>query len=344
MLAVVSAARADFFAGLAGRMGRLVGPALGLALLAMPAQAAEPVAVHVDTFPNAKALPLQVGIAQGIFAKHGINLDLAFTRNSLDLRNGLADGKFQVVHAAVDNALNMIDVAKKDVIIVTGGDSGTNEFFVQGDIKSFADLRGRTLVVDAPNTAYALQAKKILLKAGLKEGDYTVKPVGNGGLRFKAMVESKDNAAAILKLPFTVRAEQKGLRSLGRTTDMLGPYQAGGAFVMRAWASANRETLQRYIAGYIESMRWVYNPANRAAAVAMLMDKLKLAKPMAERTYAQLTEPAFGLAPDAKFNLEGFRNVLALRAEIEGHGAAPKPAERYIDLGYYDGALKLLNH
>ncbi len=101
------------------------------------------------------------------------------------------------MHSAVDNALAMIEVAKQDVVIVTGGDSGMNEFFVQAEIKSFADLRGRTLVVDAPDTAYALQAKKILLQHGLKDGaDYTVKPVGAGVYRFKAMAESKDNAAA----------------------------------------------------------------------------------------------------------------------------------------------------
>ena len=64
----------------------------------------------------------------------------------------------------------MIEVAKQDVIIVTGGDSGMNEFFVQPYVRSFADLRGRILVVDAPDTAYALLAKKILLKHGLEDG------------------------------------------------------------------------------------------------------------------------------------------------------------------------------
>jgi ABC-type nitrate/sulfonate/bicarbonate transport system substrate-binding protein len=314
--------------------------------LAVPAAtaAAEETVVRVDTFPNAKALPLQVGVEKGIFARHGLKVDLAFTRGSRQLRDGLASGKFDVVHAAVDNALDMIEVGKQDVVIVTGGDSGTNEFMVQGDLKSFADMRGRILVVDAANTAYALQAKKILLTAGLKEGDYTVKPVGNGGLRLKAMLASKDNAGAILNLPFTVQGEQKGLRSLGRTTDLLGPYQAAGAFVMRPWAKANAATLERYIAGYIESMRWVYDPKNRDAAVAMLMDKLKLAKPMAERTYTQLIEPSFGLAPDAKFNVEGFKSVLALRAEIEAKGAKPAAPDRYIDLSYYDHARQQLGH
>lgn len=168
------------------------------------------------------------------FSSSTIRLDLAFTDNSRNQREGLALGKFDVAQSALDNAVAMIEVAKKDVVIVGGGDSGMNEFFVQGDISSFADLRGRTLIVDAPDTAYALQAKKILLQHGLKEGkDYTVKPVGAGVYRFKAMAENKDNTAAILNLPFTVQAEQLGMRSLGRTVDLLGPYQAGGAFVMR---------------------------------------------------------------------------------------------------------------
>jgi ABC-type nitrate/sulfonate/bicarbonate transport system substrate-binding protein len=150
---------------------------------------------------------------------------------------GLAAGRFQIAHAALDNAVAMIEVAKRDVVIVSGGDSGMNEFFVQPEISSFADLRGKTVVVDAPDTAYALQAKKLLLQHGLREGaDYTVKQVGAVVFRYKAMIEDKSNAAGILNLPFTVEAAAKGLTSLGRLVDLLGPCQAAGAFVMRPWA------------------------------------------------------------------------------------------------------------
>jgi len=141
-----------------------------------------------------------------------------------------------------------------------------NEFFVQGNINGFADLRGRALVVDAPDTAYALQLKKILAQHGLKEGDYKINPVGAGPFRFKALMEDKSNAGGILNLPFTVQAEGAGMKSLGRTIDMLGAYQAAGAFAMRAWAEKNRETLERYLAAYIECIRWVRAPANKAQA------------------------------------------------------------------------------
>jgi ABC-type nitrate/sulfonate/bicarbonate transport system substrate-binding protein len=307
------------------------------------ARADDPTLLRVNAFPQAKSLPLHAGIAKGIFERRGFKIELHLTENSRSQRAGLADGTFDIVHSAVDNALAMVEVAKQDVVIVTGGDSGMNEFFVQPEVKSFADMRGRILVVDAPDTAYALQAKKILAMHGLKDGtDYTVKPVGAGVYRFKAMADSKDNAAAILNLPFTVQAEQLGMKSLGRTIDLLGPYQAGGIFVMRAWAKAHPEVLERYIAAYVEALRWVRDPASRAENVALLVEKLKISTKEAERTYELLVDPGLGFTPDAKFDLEGFKNALATRAEIEG--GSPAAPERYIDLGYYDRAMARVGH
>jgi ABC-type nitrate/sulfonate/bicarbonate transport system substrate-binding protein len=311
-------------------------------VLGMATAVAQP--LRVNAFPNAKALPLHAGVAKGIYARHGIALELSFTENSTRQREGLAAGTIDIALAAVDNAVAMVEVARQDVIIVTGGDGGMNEFFVQPHIRSFADLRGRTLVVDAPDTAYALQAKKILLKHGLAEGkDYVVKPVGRGELRLKAMAQDKENAAAILNLPFTIQAEELGLKSLGSTVDMLGPYQANGAFVQRAWANRNAPLLERFIAAYVESLRWAMQPANQEEATGMLMEKLKLPRGVAERTYRMLADPARGFTPDARFDRQGFDNMLALRAEMEGRGAAPAKPDKYFDLSYYDRALARLS-
>src|SRR5256714_14633121 len=190
---------------------------LALALIPGAPAAAQQSVLGVNAFPNAKALPLHAGIAKGIFARRGLRLALELTEGATAQRQNFAAGKFQIVHSAIDNAVYNIEAMKLDNVILSGGDQGMNEFFVQGDVKSFADLRGRILVVDAPNTAYALQLKKILAQRGLKEGDYTIKPVGAGVFRLKAMMEDKTNAGGILNLPFTVQAEQAGMRSLGRT-------------------------------------------------------------------------------------------------------------------------------
>ena len=54
-----------------------------------------------------------------------------------------------------------------------------------------------------------------------------------------------------------------------------------------------------------------------------------------------LTTPGHGLNKDCAMNMEGFKNVLALRAEMEGQwgGVAPAP-DRFMDLSYYQRALQ----
>jgi ABC-type nitrate/sulfonate/bicarbonate transport system substrate-binding protein len=225
-------------------------------------------------------------------------------------------------------------------VIVSGGDGGTNEFIVGKGLSNFADIRGKALVVDAPNTAYALQGIKILSKQGLKVGaDYRLNPVGNGTHRLEAMMKGGDNAAAIMNLPFSAQAIEAGMTSLGRTVDLLGPYQAGGAFVLRSWAKQHPDVLERYLAGFIASLRWVLDKSHREEAIALLMSKRNLSRSLAERSYDLMIEPGFGFNPDARFDSEGFLNVLKLRQEVEG-GPAPDPG-KYVDLSYYDGALKL---
>ena len=78
----------------------------------------------------------------------------------------------------------------------------------------------------------------------------------------------------------------------------------------------------------------------RMGAHVISVDKAPLAPDIAARTYEQLIDPAFGFTPDAKFDMQGFRNMMALRAEVEGKTmAAP---ERYLDFSYYDRAMEMV--
>ncbi len=297
--------------------------------------------VKVCAYPTAKSLPLHVGMEQGIFKRFGIECSIQFTDNSRKQRDSLSSGDSDIVQLAVDNAISMSEDDGHDVVIVSGGDSGMNELFVQPGIATVADLRGKSLVVDAPDTAYALQAIKILGNHGLVAGrDYKIDAVGRGELRLKAMAASKDAAAAVLNPPYSFSAEDMGLKSLGNTVDLLGPYQASGAFVMRAWAEANRATLERYLAAYIVAMRWVLDPGNRGRCIELLSERLGLPTSIATRSYEALVDPRLGFTPDAVLDPIGLDNTLALRRETVGAGSG-RPASHYVDLSYHSAALKL---
>jgi ABC-type nitrate/sulfonate/bicarbonate transport system substrate-binding protein len=297
--------------------------------------------LKVMVFPGLSNFSIFAAQHKNLFAKHGLAVEVLNTPNSDVLRNGLAKGDHQIAHAAVDNAVAMVELAKADVAIVTGGDNGFNHIFVQPEINAYADLRGKTVVVDAPNTAYALLLYKALKDAGLNKGDYAIKPVGGTTARLEAMTKDKGNAAAaVLNPPFSFRAGEAGLKDMGTATKAIGAYQSDGAFIMRDWAKANSDALVRYISAYVEGRRWALDPANKAEAIALLSERLKLTPQVAALAYAAATDPAEGMAKDAKFDMAGFANVLKLRAEIEGQwGGNPPPPEKYLDLSYYDRAL-----
>ena len=304
--------------------------------LGAPAMAQTPLTIMV--FQGMQNLPLFAAQSQGFFERNGLKVDIKIAPSSDELRNGLAEGRWQIVHGAIDNSVAMVEVAKADAVIFMGGDNGFNSVIVQGDINAIEDLRGKTVAVDATNTAYAFLLYEILRQKGLKRGtDYDVKAAGASFRRYEAMVQDKSLKAAVLNPPFSLRAVQAGLKDFGLAVKAVGAYQATGGFVMRNWAQANSDTVVRYVRAYVEGLRWAIDPANRDAATKLLADGLKLPPELAARCYEIAADPATGLAKDARFDMNGFNNVLRLRAEFEG-GMPPAP-EKYLDLSYYQRAL-----
>jgi len=295
--------------------------------------------LRVKVFRGAQNLPLLVAREQGYFGQQGLDVELLYTRDSLELRNGLAGGDFHIAHTAADNAVAMKDIAGQDVAIFMGGDSGLNELFAQPGISAIAGLAGGTLVVDAPDTAYALQAKKVLADAGLVAGrDFHVKPLGATYQRIRALREDASLSASILNPPFSEQARQEGFVSLGRIVDLVGPYQATTGFAMRPWLRANADIVVAYVRAYLRALDFIRDPSNRAAMAALLARELDLSADVAASTCAALLEPGFGLDERAALDKRGMRNVLAIRRQFEAGADTADPA-RYIDMRYYDKAL-----
>jgi ABC-type nitrate/sulfonate/bicarbonate transport system substrate-binding protein len=318
---------------------KLAGAALiTLVWLATQSAVAESTKLKISIFPDAQNLSLFVAQDKGFFEKRGLAVEVAITPNSQALRDGLVNGAHQIVHAAVDNAVAMIDVAKADVVIVGGGGNGGTELMVRPEINSFADLRSKTGVVDATNTAYALIMYKMLDLKGVKRSEYKVLSAGGCPQRLDAMRKDPINAFAMLYPPCTIFAEREGFHSLGAGVDVIGPYQAGGVFVMRPWARANADALVKYLQAIVEGYRYATDPANKVEVVASLSKHLKLDSDTAVKSLVYEIGPKGAIAGDLRFDMKGFKNALRIRAEIEGGQEEASPT-RYLDLSYYERAL-----
>jgi hypothetical protein len=96
----------------------------------------------------------------------------------------------------------------------------------------------------------------------------------------------------------------------------------------------------RYLQAYLEGLRFALDPANKTETIELLAKGLNISPHIATRSYAVAVDPKNGFMRDAKLDLDGFKNVLKLRAELHGDwGGKPPAPEQYIDLSHYQRAI-----
>ena len=302
--------------------------------------------VQVIVFPGGFNWPIWVAQEKGMFAKRGLEIKLTPTPNSVFQLTNLIDGKFDIAMTAIDNLIAYREgqgEAPKlgpDLFAFMGSDSGFLRLVTVPEVKSFADLRGKEVSVDALTTGYAFVLLEILERNGLmKDRDYTTPAAGGVLQRFQALMEKK-HAGTLLLSPFEVQAEARGFNRLANAIDVLGRYQGlvGGA--RKAWADANRGAVVDYIRAYRDAVDWLYAPANREEAIAIFAKNLPQAgRQTAETAYGVLLSPKDGFQKKAQIDLEGVKTVLELRSKYGRPQKLLTDPRTYYDSSFYDEAM-----
>src|SRR5437867_10827459 len=329
------------------RIARFVVATAALALAACARAQAAPKPVNVIVFPGGFNWPIWVAQERGLFAKNGIEVKVTPTPSSVFQLTNLIDGKFDIAMTAIDNLIayreGQGEVPKPgpDLFAFMGGDNGFLRLVTVPEVKSFGDLRGKTLSVDALTTGYAFVLLEILERNGLlKDRDYQTAAAGGVLQRFQALLERK-HAGTLLLSPFEVQAEARGFNRLANATDVLGRYQGlvGGA--RKAWAERNRDAVVGYIRAFSDAVDWLYEPGNKDEAIAIFLKNLPNANPQAAQTaYKVLLSPTDGFQKKAKIDMEGVKTVLALRSKYGQPRKSLSDPSPYYDPSFYGAAIK----
>ncbi len=105
----------------------------------------------------------------------------------------------------------------------------------------------------------------------------------------------------------------------------------------RDWAKENEKELVGYIRAFKAALVWLFDPANKAEAIAILRKYVpNMPEDQALRSYDILVHPTRGFTRDAAVNVEGVRTALQLRSQYTGK-PLNDPA-KYLDLRYYEKA------
>jgi len=302
--------------------------------------------VNLIVFPGGFNWPIWVAREKGFFERNGIEVKVTPTPSSVFQLTNLIDGKFDIAMTAIDNLIayreGQGEVPKQgpDLFAFMGGDNGFLRLVTVPEVKSYRELRGKTLSVDAMTTGYAFVLFEMMARNKMQIGkDYKVVTAGGVLQRFQALMEKK-HAGTLLLSPFEVQAEEKGFHRLDNAADVLGRYQGlvGGA--RKGWAEQNSSAVVGYIRGFSDGVDWLYDPSNRDEAIAIFLKNLPNATPQgALVAYGILLSPADGFQKKAKIDPEGVKTVLALRSKYAKPHKVLKDPTPYYDPSFYDAAM-----
>lgn len=291
-------------------------------------------------FRAAYNLPVHAGITAGIFARHGLAIEIAYTPGSLFLSQALKDGRLDIGHTGADDVVADVEGdPRSDLFIFMGLHSGLFSLIGAPKFSSVESLSGQTIGVDAAASGFVLGLEKFLRARGLAKNSYRLREIGGWESRCRALLDGTI-AATLLTEPFINTALRAGCHLLARDFEIAPSYQGTCGAARRSWAARNSRQLIRYICAYSEATRWCFAPENRNACLDLLTRHHEMDRATAELTLDALLDPVHGLYPEPAVNLQGIAAVVELRADL---GYLPRPVaplEKYVDLAYYRSAVR----
>ncbi|MGB6997970.1 MAG: ABC transporter substrate-binding protein, partial [Pseudolabrys sp.] len=258
---------------------------------------------------------------------------------------GLISGRWEIALTGFDNIVAYqegqgeakIDVTP-DLFAFMGGDSAFLRLVVQSDIASYADLRGKTLSVDALTTGFAFVLRKMLAHNGLSDDDVLFERAGGALQRFEALKAGK-HAGTLLVTPFDLIGKETGLRVLQSASEVLPRYQGISGATRQSWAKNNADALTAFIRGYLDALDWLYAKGSKQAACDLLAARVPGMSPrLASSTYDVLLDRNVGFDPKAALDIRGIETVLKLRSEYGRPAKNLTDPRKYDDPRYYQAA------
>jgi ABC-type nitrate/sulfonate/bicarbonate transport system substrate-binding protein len=284
-----------------------------------------PPAAHLRIGVFAQSIPAMAAVSEGFYADYNLTVEYLQVSSSTQQFEYLRDGLYDIVMTSPDNVanyrLNSSNAlgATIDQIAFLGLDNAQKLALVtQPGISSPSELAGKVIAVDSPSSGFAYVIYEILAQYGLqRDVDYTVLPVGGVYQRYVGLLNG-DFDATLLSNGFETRAENAGYPLFDTVSDIADPYLGLVAAAKTSWLNTNRDVALRFSKAYIKAVRWSLDPANRDAAIQLLMTNQGLTQSLAEQFYDLQVTPGIGNIAEAEIDREALYNVLVLRNKYNG--------------------------
>ena len=255
---------------------------------------------------------------RGYLEDEGLALDVDLAVGSRPQMEGLLSGRWDLVHTNADNIMKFRAFGHPGLGIFLVLDTGiAQKLVVSPDVTDWADLRGRAVGVDAPDSGYAFVLYELLRLNGLEPGDYEVLPLGATGYRLQGLQEGKV-AAGLLSHHHEATAVDEGFRILADTRAHFGGHPGVTAATTTAWVEANAEALQGYTTALLRAAEWAMDPVHSEDVVQVIAAGRGVDEERARRILDIETASRTGMMRSIEQAEASLAQTAALRAQYTG--------------------------
>ena len=281
------------------------------------------------TAPN---WPSFIAAEKGFLRRQGVELETSYVGNVANTVQQLVGGSFDVSSSTFDTAIRAIGNGGSAVMIGGLVTKYPYSIMTAPNISTVADLKGKRIILPFPKDLLTIVWNRWVTEKGMKPDDIEQVYAGATPNRLAAL-SSGTVQAALLTQPFDFRAASEGYRKL---ID-IGAYGKEYGFLTilarPQWLRDNPDAARGFLRALSDAVDWLYDPANREEAIAILARDTKLDPAIAAQTYDHYVK-----------ELQPFSRKLAIPDEIvratvktliEIGDIKPEAAARtYVDLSY----------
>lgn len=281
------------------------------------------------TAPN---WPSFIAVDKGFFRREGVELETTYVGNVANTVQQLVAGSFDVASSTFDTAIRAI--ANGGSAVMIGGMVTKYPYSIMTvpAVTKAADMKGKRVILPFPKDLLTIVWNRWLTEQGMKPDDVEQIYAGATPNRLAAMV-SGTVQGALLTQPFDFRAAGDGYKKL---LDIGAYGKQYGFLTLLArpqWLRDNPDTARAYLRALTAAVDWLYDPANRGEAIAILAKWIQVDPKIAEQTYDYYVKE---LQPfSRKLAIPGEIVPTTVKTLIELGDIKPDSATKtYADLGY----------
>jgi sulfonate transport system substrate-binding protein len=228
----------------------------------------------------------------------------------------LASGDIDIAALAYSTFAGGIVNGKQPIVAISDlcrdGPWFSNVFAVldNSPVKSIADLKGKVIAINARGGSVDMAVRHMLNRNGLKpDSDVTIVEMGFGAM--EAVLREGRATLSVFDPALWARVQQKGgVRPLFHQRDAQGTEQFLLYAVKAEFAKKNRAVLVDWLEDYVRGVNWLFDPANRDAAV-------QKAATLTKQDPALLKLWAFQEGKDWYHDPKGRLDVKAFQANVD---------------------------